>query len=326
MKKALVAGIVFAIAVIISVLAGCETDRITGAPSSAPSLLTTTASSGPEQLPASCPAGTVVEDSHHYVRVVCGTSRFVIDAPHDGTYQPAGVPVRTFGTLGRDTYTSLLAKFMSDSLTARTGQRPCTVIMLLARKYVDANRPFSEGTDGNREQERAWINYHGFLRQCVDRSYAVQGKRILDVDVHNNGHTLLRIDWGWGNQTAWYLNQSDSYINGDSWYWKNGSFRYLYRSDLTHVSNIRGSHSIGGVFAAMGVRSIPSPADPRPGSNHYYGGAYITRAFGCPSSSAKSCSVQMENPYAMMDTDSERRHTASVSSRALPTFLSYMQP
>jgi N-formylglutamate amidohydrolase len=126
------------------------------------------------------------------VTVQRGTLPILICAPHGGGARIAGVERRkgpTEGTKTTDTFTTdqdvrtaELAWIVSERMTAELGQKPNVVVAQFHRRYADANRPASEGTecDAARAEHEA---YHRAIRSIVDDLRA-HHEAVLLVDLH----------------------------------------------------------------------------------------------------------------------------------------------
>ncbi|SVE16438.1 uncharacterized protein METZ01_LOCUS469292, partial [marine metagenome] len=85
---------------------------------------------------------------------------------------------------------------------------------------------------------------------------------------------------------------------------------------------LRGPKSLGGFLGDEGVRSIPSPGDPSPGSDLYYTGGYNTREHGSLSLAEIISGIQLEHQYpGLRDSDANRRVYAAQLASAIRLFM-----
>ena len=85
---------------------------------------------------------------------------------------------------------------------------------------------------------------------------------------------------------------------------------------------LRGPKSFGGFLGDEGVRSVPSPGDPSPGSDPYWTGGYNTREHGSRGMSEVISGIQLEHQYpGLRDTDANRQVYAVQLASAIRLFM-----
>ena len=84
---------------------------------------------------------------------------------------------------------------------------------------------------------------------------------------------------------------------------------------------LRGSGSLGAFLEAEGYPSVPSPANPSPGTNPYFDGGYSTQRHGT-SADRRFAGVQIEANFdGVRDTAASRAAFAAALVRAVESFL-----
>jgi len=85
---------------------------------------------------------------------------------------------------------------------------------------------------------------------------------------------------------------------------------------------IRGPASLGGLLERAGYPSVPSPAVPKPGTDPYFEGGYITRRHGSADGGPVSA-IQLETPFpGLRDTAAARERFAGALADALLAYVS----
>jgi len=121
------------------------------------------------------------------------------------------------------------------------------------------------------------------------------------------------------------LNLPDSTLDGTTLYEQNSTMRTMSAA-ATHVTYselLRGPPSLGALYAANGIRSIPSDAaaDRAPGSEPYWNAGYNTLRYGCRDG-GPMCGVQVEMNFAgVLDTPNHRARFSEVTVVVLRSFL-----
>ncbi len=222
-------------------------------------------------------------DLTNYVEYIAGNLPVVISVPHGGYLEPSSIPNRSCSGCSyvRDSYTQELANEIKDAFFQKTGCYPHIIINLLHRKKFDANRDIGDAADGNATVEAAWYNYHNFI-DTAKHHIAANYNRGMFFDLHGHGHTIQRIELGYGLSKT-ELQLSDANLN-TSTYVNESSIKLLTSDNLqnlTHAELLRGDLSFGTLLDNKGFPSVPSKFDPFPQSTEpYFSGGYNTRRYG----------------------------------------------
>ena len=256
----------------------------------------------------------------NYVEYIPGELPVVISAPHGGALQPGEAADRTYGTTGSDRNTIDLSLALRDALIDATGYAPHVILSRLHRSKLDPNREIVEAAQGDPFAENAWHEFQDWIKEA--RVFvAADYDRGLYFDMHGHGHSIPRVEIGYllsGSD----LNQNDDALNNMTMVEKT-SIRDLGRHvPETFTELLRGPKSFGGFLGDEGVRSIPSPGDPSPGSDPYWTGGYNTREHGSRSLSEVISGIQLEHQYpGLRDTDANRRAYAAQLASAIRLFM-----
>jgi hypothetical protein len=257
---------------------------------------------------------------NNYVEYIPGELPIVISAPHGGALKPGEAADRTYGTTGSDRNTVELSLAVRDALIDATGYAPHVILSHLHRSKLDPNREIVEAAQGDPFAENAWHEFQDWIKEArvfVAGDY----DRGLYFDMHGHGHSIPRVEIGYllsGSD----LNQNDDALNNMTMVEKT-SIRDLGRhAPETFSELLRGPKSFGGFLGDEGVRSIPSPGDPSPGSDPYWTGGYNTREHGSRSLSEVISGIQLEHQYpGLRDTDANRRVYAAQLASAIRLFM-----
>ena len=257
---------------------------------------------------------------NNYVEYIPGELPIVISAPHGGALKPGEAADRTYGTTGSDRNTVELSLAVRDALIDATGYAPHVILSHLHRSKLDPNREIVEAAQGDPFAENAWHEFQDWIKQArvfVAGDY----DRGLYFDMHGHGHSIPRVEIGYllsGSD----LNQYDDALNNMTMVEKT-SIRDLGRhAPETFSELLRGPKSFGGFLGDEGVRSIPSPGDPSPGSDPYWTGGYNTREHGSRSLSEVISGIQLEHQYpGLRDTDANRQVYAAQLASAIRLFM-----
>ncbi len=254
-----------------------------------------------------------------YVEYVPGTLPLVISVPHGGDLDPDEIPDRVWGTMVTDLWTRETATAVRDAFIARTGRAPHVVVSHLKRTKLDPNREIVEAAQGSPFAENAWNEFHAFIEVA---EAAVEGSfgSGFYIDLHGHGHEILRAELGY-LLSASDLDRRDEVLDAGG-YADRSSLRALaHATDAPFSELLRGASSLGGLLAARGVASVPSPPDPSPGAAPYFTGGYSVDRHGSRTSGTVS-GVQIELPRAgIRDTDENRRAFARALAEAVEAFM-----
>lgn len=269
---------------------------------------------------AAAPAGPAHFGTSKYIEYAPGDLPIVLTSPHGGSLLPAKIPDRTKGVTDRDMNTQELARALVDALHAATGQRPHLVLSHLHRRKLDPNRDLAEAANGNPDAERAWREFHAFIRQATAAAVARHGFAFL-VDLHGHSHPQARLELGYALNNA-QLNQPDSAFNASDLATISTVADLHRRLRTTSSDLIRGPRSLGALFAERGIRSIPSPAEPSPGRDPFFSGGYIVHTHARAPDTPNVDGVQFECYKAgLRDTPENRARFARIAAEVLTIFL-----
>jgi hypothetical protein len=252
-----------------------------------------------------------------FVRYWPGDLPVVISVPHDGARTTAEIPDRTSGVTVRDSHAAALGFALRDALVARFGKAPHVVVCELSRKKVDCNREIGEGAGGDPKAEKVWREYHAFIDDA-ERAVLAKAPHGLYLDVHSHGHPKKRIEIGYLLKPA-DLRLPDEGL--DASVAARSSIRRLsQRTPAKFAELVRGETSLGGLFAARGLASYPSPGEILLKDDPYFNGAYDIEAHGSRDKSRLDA-VQLEVPGPMRDTPEHRAATAQAVAESLEAYF-----
>jgi len=254
-----------------------------------------------------------------YVEYIPGELPVILSAPHGGRLGPPEIPNRQGGTLVTDENTLQLTHAVRDALVDLTGLAPHLVLLHLERAKLDANREIVEAAEGNPFAERAWTEYHDFIRSA--RSEIARDGEGMHLDIHGHGHAIPRVELGY-LLTRDDLNRSDASVS---------ALRYVLRSSIREIGRdsplpfaevVRGAVSFGGLLEAEGIPAVPSPSSPMPGDDPYFTGGYSTREHGSLLDTELVSGIQLEHHFpGIRDTDANRRAYAAVLARVIRAYM-----
>ena len=253
---------------------------------------------------ASYQAGVSYFGRNGYIEYIPGELPVVLSSPHDGDLSPAELRERTYGARGRDPNTVPLTLAVRDAVLDLTGLAPHVVISHLRRSKMDPNREVVEAAQGDPFAERAWSEYHAY----IERSRVVIGVSGggMYFDIHSHSHPIWRVelDYLLGGIV---LDRPNSLLDAVNEGLRT-SIREIDRvSPLPFSELLRGPTSFGGLLAAEGVRSVPSPTDPSPGSDPFFFGGYSNRRHGSFRTGEVVSGIMLEHPTIIVDSDANRR-------------------
>jgi hypothetical protein len=276
--------------------------------------------------PPVIPAGPYVPGQsyfspNNYIEYIAGNAPVILSAPHGGSLTPSEIATRTCGTNTTDLNTQELVRQMQVSFFNHTGRYPHVVINRLSRSKLDANRDLQEATCGDEIATASWLAWLGFL-DVAKQAVTANGGKGWYMDMHGHGHAIQRLELGY-NLSGANLGLSDAALDASTAFEDSSSIRTISRDDLSQSFSglLRGATSLGTMYAAEGFRSVPSTADPSPGSNPYFNGGFNIERYGC-SDGETLCSVQIETNLAgVRDSAANRTRFADATARILEQYL-----
>lgn len=257
---------------------------------------------------------------NRYVEYIAGDLPLVVSAGHGGGEEPDEIPRRTYGTLGRDSWTQETTRAVRDSIIARFGGgQPHIVISRLRRTRLDPNREIVEAAQGSEFAEQAWREYHRFIVIARDRVARDHG-RGLYADLHGHSHPSPRVELGY-LLTGGDLSRSDAQLNAPRFPERSSIRSLARRVDLSFADIVRGPESLGALLAGERVTTVPSPAIPDPHGEPFFSGGYSTRRHGSLDGGViDGVQIELHGP-GIRDTDHNRRRFAGALARSLRFFL-----
>jgi Bacterial Ig-like domain (group 2) len=264
--------------------------------------------------------GTSYLGRRGYAEYIPGRLPVVLSAPHGGDLEPDEIPDRTFGVTGTDRNTVELTLAVRDALMELTGFAPHVILSHLHRRKLDPNREIVEAAQGSPFAEEAWREFQGFIDDA-ESTVAADFGRGMYFDMHGHGHDIDRVELGY-LLSADDLNRSDSALDLPAVV-ASSSIRDLgAMSPLPFSALLRGPTSLGGLLGARGVRSVPSPGDPSPGSDAYFSGGFNTREHGSRDEGGVVSGIQLEHQFpGLRDTDENRRVYAAQLASAIRDYM-----
>lgn len=255
-----------------------------------------------------------------YVEYIPGDLPVVLSAPHGGDLRPSEIPDRTLGVTTGDRNTRELTLAVRDALEDLTGMTPHVIISHLHRSKLDPNREIVEAAQDNPEAEQAWREFQEWIA-VARQEVGLEFERGMYFDMHGHGHDVDRLELGYLLSTS-DLNREDISLNSLSFV-AQSSIRDIGReSPLLFSQLLRGPTSFGGLLQAEGVRSVPSPSDPAPGTDAYFSGGYNTRQHGSQSDGEVISGIQIEHHFpGLRDTDANRRAYAARLARVIRDYM-----
>lgn len=272
-----------------------------------------------------------------YVEYIAGNAPVILSAPHGGELTPPEIPQRSAAicggtaTVGRDRNTRELALAIQRRYFARFGRYPHVVVNHLHRSKLDANRPLLEAACGNARAQAAWNEFHDFLntaRAAVGRTSG----RGWYMDIHGHGHAVQRLELGYLLRDA-QLDLSDAALDATGAYEDTSSIRTMsaHAKGLAFSAVLRGSGSLGTLYASNGFPAVPSSTHPTSAEGEaYFSGGYNTRRHTCgaeagPLGGATGgavCGVQIEANYTgVRDTQANMDRFGDVTADVLDRYL-----
>jgi len=280
-------------------------------------------------------AGQSYFGKNDYIEYIAGNAPVILTAPHGGSLAPTTIPDRTAGPCGgapttvTDLNTRELVRAMQQQYFARFGKYPHVIITNLARRKLDANRRPPLATCGNADAEAAYADWHRFIDIAKQATLAAFGKGFY-LDIHGHGHTVQRLELGYllsDNE----LGLSNVALDASRGYEDAAGIRTLSQfSPLSFSALLRGSTSLGTLYANNGIPAIPSQSDPAPMGADYFEGGDNTRRHSCGAEATpyggttggNICGVQIEAHFTgVRDNAASRENFGAVTARVLEQYL-----
>lgn len=253
-----------------------------------------------------------------YIEYWPGELPIVLSAPHGGRLTPKELPNRTTGRLQRDAFTIELVMEMREAMRQRYGKAPHLIVCHLARVKLDANRDLPEAAQGDPTAEKAWHEYHGFIREA--ESTVLKGHlRGLYLDVHGHSHEKQRLELGYllGKDEIQWPSQR---LNAPQ-VAQRSSIRLLDQSsDEDFTGLVRGAFSLGGMLEQRGVPCVPAPGARVEAADLYFNGGYNTETHGSMDGAGLDA-IQLEVPRKFRNEKADREALARALADALGPYF-----
>jgi hypothetical protein len=279
---------------------------------------------GPTSPPIIPPGPYVPGQSYfsqnNYIEYIAGNAPVIFSASHGGALTPSDIATRTCGTNTTDLNTQELVRQMQVSFFNHTGRYPHVVINRLSRSKLDANRDLQEATCGDPTATISWMAWLGFL-DVAKQAVTANGGKGWYMDMHGHRHAIQRLELGYNLSRA-NLNLPDAALDASPAFEDSSTIRTISRdSSQSFSALLRGATSLGTMYTAEGFRSVPSVAEPSPGSDPYFNGGYNVERYGCQDGGTL-CGVQIEtNRAGVRDSAANRTRFADATARILEQYL-----
>ena len=285
--------------------------------------------------PISYVAGQSYPGRNGYIEYLAGNAPVILTAPHGGALLPSSIPDRTAGACGgvattvTDTNTGELVRAMQQRFFARFGTYPHVIVSLLSRRKLDPNRVSPEADCGNADAAAALEDWHAFINTAKSAVLQATGKGWY-MDMHGHGHTIQRLELGYLLADA-DLNRTDAALDASASFENTASIRTLSQfSPLSFSALLRGSNSLGTLYANNGFPALPSATDPSPNGAEYFNGGDNTVRHACGSGSTalggtangNICGVQIETHFSgLRDNATNRDRFGDATAIVLEQYL-----
>ncbi|ORX51601.1 hypothetical protein DM01DRAFT_1337108, partial [Hesseltinella vesiculosa] len=252
------------------------------------------------------------------ITVIPGDLPLLLTVPHGGLAMPTSIPNRTEGQVIPDAYTIVLAKYISQQIRGHYKARPYMLILNVARRKVDVNRPIDQGTDSETGQQ-VWAEYHDALRGLVQQIQTRFGEGLL-LDIHGQAHREGMVELGYMVQKSKLqtVDRDQDLITNSSL--SRLAHRLLQNNRPEVVSQLlRGSGSFGDKMMGGSdlIQVVPSPTHRSPAKQAlYFEGGYTTQQY-----SSQLDVIQIESPQALRFSASDRPILAQAIANATTYFM-----
>lgn len=272
------------------------------------------------ELVADYEVGTSYKGRADYVEYIPGDLPVVLSASHGGGLTPAEINDRTWGVTVTDRNTAELTLAVRDAFFDQTGHTPHVIISHLNRVKLDPNREIVEAAQGNVFAEHAWEEFQVFIEIARGTVTSDFGGGMY-FDMHGHGHSIGRLELGYLLSIS-MLNQSDAALNNLTTAEMTSIRAIGFDSPIPFSKLLRGPTSLGGYLESEGIRAVPSPGDPSPGTNPYFRGGYNTHRHGSIEANEVVSGIQIEHHFrGIRDSNQNRRAYAARLATAIQLFV-----
>jgi len=276
-----------------------------------------------------------------YVLYRPGNTSLILTVPHDGQMKPVSIPDRTNGCKDRsgkcqfkghsrrhvskvckallisDSNTLDVAERVWQEIIDRTGHAPHLIVNKLHRSKLDANRDIEDAARDSVEAKKAYRDFHGAIQRA---KASLGGQPGLILDFHGQRHGKNSTELGYA-YTKDQLNSGNLARLGSL----SSISSLLTRTRRSPTSLLSGPSSLGAAWEKSGYRAVPSPRKPRPGTDKYYRGGYITQTHGS-SGGGNVDAIQLEMPSELTRSTTSRRKFAVTIGGVISRFHAKFYP
>ncbi|TRY79957.1 hypothetical protein TCAL_08096 [Tigriopus californicus] len=302
------------------------------------------------------------EFDSEFVQYIPGEINVIVSIPHGSRSSPTSWPSRRAGcsnTNGYDCFYSSTSScvpdpnscsygYFTDAFTEdigievanvvkqRLGKQPHVLILKVARKKLDVNRPifnsyngkYDEGAQGFAPAQAVYDKYHGRLAQIKSQ---MMGRGIL-LDIHGQAHKQNSTELGY----LFRLDQIEDLINGvDNLETQRRRCGLLSLLDETNASvwdMLLGPNSLGKYLEDQGFKALPGPSTLQMSAAtlsglNYFNGGHTVKEHGSRYSNGKQMdAVQAEIPGEIRWSSSLRPTYAQALGNAFSDFVLHFYP
>ncbi len=264
--------------------------------------------------------GTSYRGRANYVEYIPGDLPVILSVPHGGGLTPVEINDRTWGVTVTDRNTTELTLAVRDAFFDQTGHTPHIIISHLNRVKLDPNREIVEAAQGNVFAEHAWEEFQGFIEIARGTVTSDFGGGMY-FDMHGHGHPIDRLELGYLLSIS-ILNQPDTALNNLTTAEMTSIRAIGFDSPIPFSKLLRGPTSLGGYLESEGIRAVPSPGDPSPGTDPYFSGGYNTHRHGSIGANEVVSGIQIEHHFrGIRDSNQNRRSYATRLATTIQLFL-----
>jgi len=263
----------------------------------------------------SCP------DQDKWVEYIPGTLDLIFTVPHNGADKASSIPDRVAGcqdsngncrfpgsdncpqdkvcsvSLKADSYTRTIAELARERFGQLGDGLPHLIISKLHRSKMDPNREEEDAAQGNEEAIQAYRAFHCTVQQV---KAGISGPGLL-LDFHGQTHGLNSTELGYAI--------SRTNLNAGSLVPSSISSLTERLSSLHSVEDlIWGQSGLGALLESAGYMAVPSPRKPKPGSDKYWSGGFITQQYGSREGGQVDA-IQLEMPSELRIKGGEKVRT-----------------
>jgi hypothetical protein len=273
-------------------------------------VFTSTAEAQTWTIICSAPGQTLTSPDGN-VQLTCGNSPNIVTVPHNGTLEPATMPIRTAEAceddpggfvLGGDSATAAISGYILTAYTAESGKYAWRVLNRLNRNRLDPQRGRLCATGGDPEASLAFDYYKQAITYAVNH---VVGRGFI-WDIHGHGHDE-RIELGYRLPRTLLMNP-EAHESGTTI----SAFAASRPPSQTFTELLR---DLGTRLRVAGYVAVPSDSLWEPEPNDDYFSASVGNGtlddFACSAPSDRICGVQLELNKAVRNRVSSRQAFAA---------------